>query len=629
MEQIHDRAQERRIAVNRRYVGGAIAAGAALAAGVFWLTRPPAADDPKARANVATSFRFAYPRGERLDYTFEVTSVQHAAAPESARQGGAPSAIDAKVRLRGALELRGYGHTDEGWRVGIVLHRLDDHQLEVLGADALGTETLVDREVIVAYGDRGEVRTIATRRDASDGFRSLAHLLVQALAVTAPATPEAQWTADERSPFGLAKSSYRTVDGANRWSRARSYSLLAALGAAPAADARVETTADVRVADGHVERLEANEHVVQSAPELDVKLDASLDLSGKGSFDVAAGLATDADLETRTPGDPISADRMRQKSFAQMAGSTKLSDIETRIRALSAGVEVEEGFMTRAVAYLALHPEQYAALREVCEEPGANARSRAYVLDLLRSVDTKEAQGAMRDVLSSAVVRRDVRGYPALVERLALVRTPDLETVKFAQTTFDSSNDPLVRRAALVALGSAAGTRQKTNGDAKAFVERVGAELARAKTEIDKQAAIAALGNAGTPDVPARLAPYSKDPSATLRGEVATALRTVHTKEARDVLVELVADRDTSVTRATLRSLEQHTLDKADLGRVADAVTASSFGTAADEQLLTLVSKQSADRETAERILRAVAARNAGSPKVRARAEMLLAAAQR
>lgn len=576
----------------------------------------------------AASFRFDFPRGTRLDYAVRIASTQHAAGPKAT--AGGPSTIDATVTLAGLLEVRSYGRAGDAWRLGLVFRRLDEQALAVLGNDGLAGVTLVGEEAIVELGDRGELRAIATRPGAPDAFKSLAHFAAQSLLVTAPPGVGAEWTADEATALGRARSTYRTSGDPFTWERSRTYATLAALGGAGAGAAEVTSNAKIRLArEGWVDDLDARDRVVLAAAHLDASVDVTMKLEAKGAFDPASGLASDADLERRSAGDPISAAAMRKKSIEQMAGTLAFSDVETRLRALSAGVPVEEGFMTKAVAFLMLHPEHHAALAKMCDEREANARSRAYVLDLLRSVGTPEAQAAMRAVLASPTVKADARAYPSLVERLALVTSPELETVRFAQATLDAATDPLTRRAALVALGSSAGARHRMAGDAKPFVDRLAAELEKAKTEQEKQAAVAAIGNAAPPDAAQKLQKHAKDASPVVRAEVATALRKVHTKEARDVLVELLSDREAPVARATLRSLEQHPLDRSEVARIADAVSAPGFSSAADDEVLTLAAKHGDAREDSGRMLRAVAARSDGSPKLRARAEMLLAAMPR
>ncbi len=614
-----------------------IAAGVVLlgAAAATWSLRRGMVDGAGATnaALPATSFRFAIPAGTRIDYDVRLGTEQRVV---QAGVPGAPDATEAQLHLDGGLALRSYGREGDRLRVGVVFTRIDHASLRVLGADALASvdaarAMLTDREAIVEMNDRGEVQSIGVRRDDPDTFKSVVHAVVQAFAVTAPREAASRWTAEERAMLGRARSRYVTMaSDPLRWERTRE--AYVTLASAPQGKAEGVTALDkttVHLApEGHLLALDTHEEVTAKTPSMRAVVDFALTRTATGTFEGKGLLAlAPGELEKREPGQALSPADVRRRLFEQAAGEIRLDEITSRVAALGGSSAIEDGWMTRAVAYLSLHPDDMPALVRVFEARETSPRARGYVLDLLRSVGTKEAQAAMRTALASPAARAVPGEYPVLLQKLSLLQRPELETVRFVEGAVDGARDEHERRAALFALGSTAGARQRSSAghDVDAQIARVTNELARATSEEDKKAAVAALGNAGTKDVPRLLAPHVKDASAPLRSEIATALRKVKTPETRGLLTTLAADRDATVSQAALRTLEDQPLAREDLSRVADAVTAPAFARGADGAVLGLASRHLDEREVAERMLRAVVARNGDTPKVQARARQLLA----
>src|SRR5262249_3552413 len=156
----------------------------------------------------------------------------------------------------------------------------------------------------------------------------------------------------------------------------------------------------------------------------------------------------------------------------------------TTVAAFGAGAPLPAGFVTSAVALLALHPEYADGLVEIFERPHMTSKMRGLLLDILCSAGDARAQSAMRTALASASARRDP-GYPSLVQRLGFVLAPDKATIDFALASYATPLSAGARAASAYALGSAVGSfaRNGNAGAAAVYAERLRRDLSRARNE--------------------------------------------------------------------------------------------------------------------------------------------------
>jgi hypothetical protein len=175
---------------------------------------------------------------------------------------------------------------------------------------------------------------------------------------------------------------------------------------------------------------------------------------------------------------------------------------------------------------------------------------RLFILDLLASVGTPEAQGAMRRLLAPRVARSDERLFAAFVQRLAFVEKPEPETVGFLMSIYaDSHAAPHEIRAAYAfALGAAAG-RAHVSGfvdgamRAAALLRR---DLMAAQEPVQKCSLLTALGNAGIGgDVPFVL-PFLGDADPRVRSAATTVLERPKTDADLVRLAEIVIEGKTA-----------------------------------------------------------------------------------
>ncbi len=119
---------------------------------------------------------------------------------------------------------------------------------------------------------------------------------------------------------------------------------------------------------------------------------------------------------------------------------------------------------------------------------------------------------------------------------------------------------------AAVALGSVVRrlTIQNELGEANEVNERLRAELRAAQTPELRAALVAALGNAARKEDLTDIVALVSDSDAKVRDQVAGALRTVDSPEAREALFTLVADSSTGVANRALDALRSQSLGDSD-----------------------------------------------------------------
>lgn len=565
----------------------------------------------------AAPLRFAWRAGTEYVYAFDFATTQKSEGPTGSKP------IEAELRLKGELAVRCYEARGTSFVLGVAPLRLDEARLAVAGGDDAKTASeLAGQEVMVAVDDHGRITEMRQRRALSEATKTTLGALVASLAVTFADDAAQLWEADEPAPLGNAHARYQRDPDSDAVTRQR-VRYVTLLGApSDASKAQVNDMTTFAIADGALASLaDVEETSVPAVFSASVRTSANL---VRTAAFVPTPIAS-SELEARAPNQVGSVEGARKSSLEQLAGGMTLARIESTIGALAAGAKLPTGFVTQAVAFLKLHPDQAQGMVDMFERPELGANGRALVCDLLASAGHPEAQQAMRDALSTDIARRDPKEFGGLLQRFSLVATPTRESLDFVYRQYDKPLRADVRGAAALALGSTMGNtaRGGDRSELAAMNDRLRGDLAKAHTPEDKGALLGAFGNAGLRDNVELVRTFGKDKSPEVRAQAAYALRKTDDDEVHATLLDLVADADPGVTLAALDVLAQQSLDHATLARIADYAKTSSYEAEVAEGLVSFVARKHDDLDAATQTLEQVAA-HAGDPRTRMRAQIVL-----
>lgn len=256
--------------------------------------------------------------------------------------------------------------------------------------------------------------------------------------------------------------------------------------------------------------------------------------------------------------------------------------------------------------------QQAAAVGRALAAPHAGQRNRELAADLLTHAGTAEAQTALRSALDAmpAVPER-----PALLHRMALVRSPTPETVEWALATHASAKGP-----ARSALSYSLGSLGRRAPDAIDTVRATLRAEAKAEPAWQRAAGIGGLGNLRSPvDTPVLIA-AATDPAEAVRRAAARALG--HQGEAgQPTIASLLRDAVPGVASMALRAIDLRP-DRG-LARLSAAVISPEWHAINDAQLVSTLAPHAARPQTRE-MLRQVEQRASGDPALRARVRRIL-----
>jgi hypothetical protein len=584
-----------------------------------------------ASGGAAPAPRVLWARGQEIRYTLSWRS-------RSQVHLGSDQAAAAAVDVSGQLALRGLGERDGLQRVGISLRALERHRLSALGRDLLADpaaarELLLGREALVEIDGRGTVQAVRFRPSDPTLWKNLMLGLLGELSMSLPADPSPSWQVRETGPSGLAEARYQWDDGRIERRRLR-YETLTVLGDRPCADC-TQSLASAGAIEldprGLVHRILDDETlrvVGASAGELaatETHLD--LRLAAIAAFDPPDEVA-DGDLELSHLGQPIEGARLEAELLASRVGGLKVPELLAEIDRYGAGSgSLPRGFISRASGLLIQHPELCARLARTASRADASTRTRALLLDLLASAAHPQAQAAMREVLESAAVRTDP-AYPTLLERLAFLPRPERASTELVQKRLQAAQaagEPELARAAAHTLGALAGalTRSGEGELGHELHAQLASLLGQARTTEDKQALLAALGNANLPEGVDTLVGYAHADEPALRAQAALALRASEADVARQALLRSASDADAGVESAALAALSTRRLAPGELGSVGAAVTANATSPELDGDFVTLLARNARSAEDVAAPLEHIAARTS-NPRLRGRTHFVL-----
>lgn len=511
------------------------------------------------------------------------------------------------LELAGELELHVLAQTDAGTTIAARFTRLDRHRIETFGQDVLAdASVLLGRRALVVVPDGGDVRRVLFDSESPSVFRHVMGGLLAHVDLHRP--PHDGWRGVVPTGNGLADVAYeRAADGsfARRIDRYRRVDAIAGLGLADTWHSDGQAT--LELGDRGMPRRVASTELLTLPPsELGVRFDGETQVSLERVAvehrepDPPASIEDWTEDDLHAPPDDREAQQELARRFAE--GMT-MTDLTIAVQSAGRGLRPSAGFHVRARGLLRGWPELAADVAPLFDE-APDHRTRAFVLDLLVSADTPEAQGVVIGLLDRTPRADDLA---ALTQHLGLVRTPTpalVQTLLDLHTDAIEDGDATLRQALLYPLGSmvaSVGTRDPVL--AEVAMQRLRGALAEATSSEDRMAAIAGLGNAGfAGDAPLVLA-MARDASADVRTETMTALRFFPGEGIDDALFGALADRDRIVAAAALAVIEGYRADERRIARLAAQVARGDHHAELGGALVSVLAKHGLERDDAREAL--------------------------
>lgn len=516
------------------------------------------------------------------------------------------------IDLAGELVLQVVAETDAGTTVAVRFTRLDTHRVETFGANTLGDPSvLLGRDAMVVVPADGDVRRVLFAPDAPSVFRHLMGGLLAHVDLRRGPT-DTPWRAEIATGNGLAEVEY-TARSSDTFSRkiAR-YTRVDAIRGHGDGPWRTEGDATVVIGDdGMPTHIESDELLVlagsESGMSFDGRTQVTLTRTATEHGDVVAppSVLGWREQDLHAVPDDTEAQRELARKFAEGMTMTELS---IAVRSAAVGLRPSPGFHVRARGLLRGWPELAGELGPMFE--GApDHRTRAFMLDLLVSADTPEAQAVIVGLLDRTPRADDVA---SLLQHLGLLRTP---TPALAAMVVDmhrtAGGDDTLRRAALYPMGSLAPAIAASDPVLGAVMMSTIRDAAQsAVSPDDRMAAIAALGNAGfAEDAPIVLGAVD-DADASVRTDAVTALRRFRGDGPDDALFAALLDPEQIVAAAALAVIEGYRRDEVTLARLAAQVTAGGHHPELRGGLISVLAKHGLEDERARAALVAMAGRS-------------------
>ncbi len=317
-------------------------------------------------------------------------------------------------------------------------------------------------------------------------------------------------------------------------------------------------------------------------------------------------------------------------------------------------ISQQNQFFFRATGLLQLRPELSTSLIPLFDDDAMTYEGRTFIVDLLVGAGHGEAQRVLQTLLESESLKRK-KFYPILFQRISWVTNPepalvaftaaeyaDLKTVPYV--TVDEPGDTEMsdeaapqeskafrKLASIYALGSVVGNLYRTErqGLALEYNGWLLHDLRRATTLREKEAYLAAIGNAGLQGNGTTVLAYVSHPESALRRTAADALRQTNTKSARTALLKLLTDRDLQVQQRALASLTPVSLGGQEMQAVAQMVARGKTNAGLDASLVAFFARQAPAPELAQPALVAMLNRHTGDGQLEARINTLYGELQR
>lgn len=601
--------------------------------GAVWRWRPSAAG----------VYEFELPRGKRLIYSVDWQTS------DSVALAGGSGRIEGRLALGGTLWLSGLGLRQDGAsRIDVRLAELSEHDLMLLGTQvfpdaAAASQALVGPRAVVVFARDGRLDSLAFDSGAPPVFKHLVHGLLLESQVAVPAGAGASWRQILPVPQGKAEFDHHVTssDEGGLWltrQRVAYPSLRSLVGTDnPSHKRQVKSQGAVRLSyKGYpVSVDETNELKVMAPqagapPQLASESKMKLKLQRIEDFDAADLELEPAPSQVMGPGALAVTAQTDQQLLQEQAGGLTLRAVLSNLLEFGAGGRMPDHnrWLWQVTGLLKLHPELCAQLLPAFRDPAVGPKGRALILDVLAAAGHPLAQEAMRQAIRYGQTTVDPAEQVMLLQRLSLVNAPEAATLDFlVQTHLTAANkgDTDTKLASLYAMGAALGKRAAmvNSAELRAHNERLIDALKTADRNVERVAALRALGNAGlTQNVPWVL-PHTQSDDPSTRRAAAAALRKTQTPETTTALVTLLRDADPLVQKESLTSLDEHRLGPADLDTLATQLLSGATNKEADAEWVNFLSSHLHAGPAVPRMLEFLQTRTEGTP-LQARVRNLL-----
>lgn len=561
--------------------------------------------------------------GERRVYDLEWSAHTRAqVAPAQSEVSG----IDAETRITGEVAVEQLGANAAGSIEAVSYEALRDHAFRLAGQDVASDPEktraeLVGKRVYVTRSQRGEVLGVSFDSDTSPATRTALRALVQAMQVTT--SNDATWEAEEATSVGRMRMQYRR-DGEALQRKAVALVALDAVSGPLDGTQALTGGAHIELAPtGRLAAMEDVEHWSYTRPgssvaAIDTEFSFVLRMKAVSPFDARA-------LQARVPrtmqalAEPVQdQDLARRRDLRLSQGITKEA-LLLAIDRFEKGMRPGGDMIVRAGAFLRLHPEANREIVARFRDPQATFKGRGFALDLLASAGDAPAQAAMREAIASEAARTHADDLGMYVQRFTLVAEPRPESATFLQQEYLRSrkDDQLPAAQGAAATLGAVVNKLDRGGDrdaASAAHDLLRAELRDATDPAMQRALLAGLGNAKRMEDVPEISALAGSTEPLVRAQVAGALRSMDSPEARQVLLGLAGDPDVSVATSVFASLKQQTLTLEDWEALAQVVRAGRTNPSADTILVELIRERRASAgASGTAILEALLARSMGA----------------
>lgn len=509
---------------------------------------PAAAATSSADARVAPFFG-----GEQriYDVQWDVT-----AADASVTNLPGVASLSGGLALSGTLALVGVGRDGDAAIVEARWLRVERASITMLEREMpIDREELVGTRAWLVVPPDGEVGRVMFERDASPMFRQtmtglVGHIDLRASLGTARASRVVP------AGHGLAEAEYARVEG--RVTRTlQSYVRFDAFGLATAPSPAGETVLELD-ADGLPTSIDGHESVTDESALR--RADDRFVMRAK-----AGDRITDArmpDVEAVIEQDPTAAPdaaAIGRELALRAAEGLVPDDIAIVVTGFDNGLRPRNSMISRATGLLRGDPSTAKELAPMFRS-AQTSNGRGYVLDMLSSAGTPEAQTVMRELLSDPAVHEDP-DYDTYLQRFAFLRDPDPRSGEFLLAAFDdatSRGDAALVAAICYPLGPMSRRLRRDPMLAEALHARLVETLGSATTVEVRSAAVAGLGSAARASDFPIIASYLTDREPQTRSNAVEALRYVDTPEARSVVASMLTDEQHVVAIRALGVLEYY-----------------------------------------------------------------------
>lgn len=489
-------------------------------------------------------------------YVYDVDWSVAVASDNTALPGA--TSLAGGLALAGTLELVRVGAVDEGALVEARWLGLERATIDMMGAqvDIDRGELLEHRAWIVVPRD-GEIHRVLFAPDSGPLFRQsmtslVGHVdlgdrrIVRRVVPAGHGLAEAEYVADPEVTGRVVRRLARYVR----------FDAFATDGDPPM------PTGEATIERDHVGALVAIDTHESVAGESDGLRHADDRFSLKLREAVAAPSRPTPELATLVEHDPTDApdERSIERALSErFARGLTTDDIAMGVDGVDNGLMPRNTLVVRATGLLRARPEvaQTLAPMFMAAESG---HAQAFVLDLLASAGTSEAQSVMRTLLADPVTAASP-DYDTFVQRFALLRDPDPRTAEQVLAGFDdamATGNDTAAGAFAYPLGAVCGQLERDPMLAELLHDRLLETLATARRPALRTAVLAGLGNAARKGDAAIVLRHLDDADPEVRMAAVGALRFMDAPTSRAALTAMLGDRERMVAQRALGILEQY-----------------------------------------------------------------------